>query len=151
VNFTREPIFVALWNLITSHPTIQATFVQTARLLVHHSQVPGNAAGMPALYMIERSESHVRKGQGISDLRTLRPFLVMYFSTAQGTGALPATQCNNALDAIDYCINIPGNPANTQTLGGLVQHVYIEGEVTIDEGLLQETSVVVVPITIVIP
>jgi len=36
-------------------------------------------------------------------------------------------------------------------LGGIVEHVYIEGQVAIAEGLLQSTSIVRVPITVLIP
>jgi hypothetical protein len=43
------------------------------------------------------------------------------------------------------------NPGNTQTLGGLVEHVYIEGDVEIADALLQEKSIFVVPLTILIP
>ena len=76
----------------------------------------------------------------------------MYFATASASQtSLPATQCNNGLDIIDNVLNTNLNPSNTQTLGGLVNHVYLEGEVQIAEGLLQQVSIVEVPVTILVP
>ena len=148
----REPIYVALANLVFNAPTVKAAYVSTGRYLFHHSQVPGGASAMPAIYLNQAGENHVRAGKGVPDKRTLRCQFVLYFSTPDPqAGLLAATACNVGLDAIDDAVNLPGNPQNVQTLGGLVEHVYIEGAVQTFEGLLQDISVVVVPITIVIP
>ena len=149
---TREPIYAALAALVFGRPEIVATFKTTGRLLKHHAQIPEGATGCPAIYLIQRpGEEHVRDGMGIPVKRTLRCHFVMYFYTPAGGGSLPATACNIGLDAIDDAINQPGNPQNVQTLGGLVEHVYTEGAIDLEEGLLQEFSAVAVPITMLIP
>lgn len=151
---TREPIYAALASLVFNHSAIVANFKTTGRWLRHHEQVPGGDVAMPAIYLVQHpGEEHQRIGKGMDSKRTLKCNFVMYFQTVgiDAGGPLPATLCNAGLDAIDQCINIPGGPANTQTLGGLVEHVYMEGAVSIAEGLLQDHSIVAVPITILIP
>lgn len=149
---TREPIYAALADLVFGHPAIVANFVLTGRWLYHHSQLPSGAASCPAIFLDQNpGEEHVRRGKGIPVIRTLKCHFVMYFNSADSALSLPATLCNTGLDAIDEAINQPGNPQNVQTLGGLVDHVYTEGSVVIAEGLLQGFSIVLVPITIVIP
>ena len=149
---TREPIYAALADLVFNDPRIQAEFVLTGRFLYHHAQIPGGSAATPAIFLVQNpGETHFRTGKGIDDKRTLKCHFVMYFYTADVTSNLPATACNTGLDVIDDVLNQPGNPGNVQTLGGLVEHVYLEGEVVTGEGLLQDYSVVGVPITILIP
>jgi hypothetical protein len=148
---TREPIYVALSNLVFNDPRIRAAFVSTGRFLIHHEQLPAGAASCPAIYLVEHpGEEHYRTGKGISDKRTLKCAFVMYFWSAN-RDPLPATLCNNGLDVLDDLLNNPGNPQNTQTLGGLVEHVYLEGSTVVAEGLLQEFSIVVANVTIMIP
>lgn len=145
---TREPIYVALFNLLTGAPGIAGAFNTYGRYLRHNQQ----AGPMPCFYLVQHpGESHVKVGKGIPSKRTLRSHVVMYFTDGSVDSILPATLCNNAMDAIDNALNINLNPSNAQTLGGLVEHVYLEGEVSIAEGLLQEISIVTVPITILIP
>jgi len=150
---TREPIYAALASLVFNYSTIASTFVTTGRFLKHHEQLPAGAASCPAIYLVQHpGEEHFRTGKGISNKRTLKCAFVMYFYTASADESVfPASQCNVGLDAIDDAINMPNNPGNVQTLGGLVEHVYTEGSVSIAEGLLQEFSIVAVPITIIIP
>jgi len=63
---------------------------------------------------------------------------------------LQSTIINTVLDVIDDVMTAT-NPSGAVTLGGLVEHVYIDGRVIIDEGLLQSKSISVIPITILIP
>lgn len=148
----REAIYSALASLVFDDPRIQAIFVQTGRYLYHHAQIPGGSSQTPALFLNQfPGESHVRMGKGIPDKRTIRCQFIANFYTAGPPTPLPATALNAALDVIDDVCNQPGNPGNVQTLGGLVEHVYLEGEIGIFEGLLQEYSIATIPITILIP
>jgi hypothetical protein len=148
----REAIYSTLAALVFAQPGVVANFVTTGRLLKHHAQIPGGQAGCPAIYLVQHpGEEHTRTGKGVPVKRTLKCHFVMYFYTADGGSTVPATACNAGLDAIDDAINLTGNPGNVQTLGGLVEHVYTEGAVDIAEGLLQDFSVVAVPVTILIP
>ena len=156
MNPTRESVYVALANLVFTLPEITANFVTTGRFLYHHEQVPGGEDAMPAIFLVQHpGETHQRTGRGMEVKRTLRCAFVMYFYTGAPSDLtlLPATACNIGLDAIDDAINLPANnnADNVQTLGGLVEHVYTEGAVAIAEGLLQNVSIVALPITILLP
>jgi len=146
---TREAIYSALFDLILSSPGVAGQFVTTGRFLKHHVDV--DQTQMPALFMIETGEEWVRPGRGIPPKRTLQSEIVMYAWTNGPTDTLPATLCNAMLDAIDDVLTNPGNPENVVTLGDAVYHVYLEGAVKIYEGLLQNVSIVSVPIHILIP
>lgn len=147
---TREPIYAALWTLITSASGIQGQFVKTGRLLKHVEDV--SPAEMPALFMIQRGEAwqRVDAGRGVLRKRTLNAALIFYVNASSGAGVLPATLMNNAMDTLDDLFN---NATRVQTLGGLVEWVHCpaDGAVTYYEGLLQDKSPVVVPISILIP
>ncbi len=145
----REPIYVALWNLFITHPNLVGKFVTQSRYLKHFDSV--DAQAMPALFLAQSGEQWVKPGKGIPAKRVLMPHLAMYCATGQPDAVLPATLINNLLDVVDEVIEQPGNPANTQTLGGLVDHVYLEGQVEIYEGYLQDKSIVLVPLTIMLP
>jgi hypothetical protein len=146
----REPIYQALFDLVTNFPAVRAQFRTFGRLLPHVEDV--SAAQCPALYTFQLPERRVYKGKGIPAIRTLFVAFVAYFAGGPpGTGPLPATAINTAADAIDDAISNPGNPQNTQTLGGLVEHVYIEPDIRPYEGLLQEKSVLVSVVSVLIP
>lgn len=149
---TREPIFVALWNLIANDSRVKGRFVMTGRVLVPITELKADTQ-LPALFMTQHGEAWVRPGKGIPAKRTLQASFVAYAYAAQDEQP-PATLLNSLMDVIDDVIEIPGNPGNVQTLGGLVEHVYLEGEVQIIEGQLgtgENASVLVVPVTMLIP
>lgn len=145
----REPIYVALWSLFINNPALQGLFVTTSRYLRHFETVAPEQ--MPALFMAQGGEAWTKGGKGIPAKRVLMPHLAMYCSTAQPNAILPATLINTLLDVVDDVIENPGIPSNAQTLGGLVDHVYIEGQIEIYEGYLQEKSIVLVPLTVLLP
>lgn len=147
---TREPIYQALFDLITNAPAVKAIFGgNVGRLLPHEANVA--PAQCPALYTFQLPERRVYKGKGIPPIRTLYVAFVAYFSALNSATIIPATAINAAADAIDDAISNPGNPQNTQTLGGLVQHVYVEPEIKPYEGLLQDKSVLVAVVAMLIP
>jgi hypothetical protein len=146
----RDAIYSALFALIVGDPALAGKFVSTGRFLRFFEDVAPEQC--PALYMVQEGESWVRKGKGIPPIRTLRCKLVMYaYSGDPLTGTLPATLANAMLDVVDVALNSPPSPDNAVTLGGLVDHVYMEGEVRIFEGLLQEKTIVTVPIAMLLP
>ena len=147
---TREAIYSALFDYILAGDAgLAAQFVTTGRFLIHHSQV--DPSQMPALYMNQIGEEWTRPGRGIPAKRTLQCKVFMYAYSSGPNDTLQATLCNNMLDAIDVALNSPANPENVVTLDGAVYHVYMEGAVSIYEGLLQGVSIVTVPIHILIP
>jgi hypothetical protein len=148
----REPIFAALWALISGALDVEAAFPTSGRYLIPLVDVPTKS--MPAIFQIQHGEAWDRKGKGIPNKRTLHASIVMYTSTASHKENLPSTQLNNALDVLESVIETHPNPANAQTLGGLVEHVYMEGRPEIFEGMVgagDYVGVLVAPVTILIP
>ncbi len=149
---TREPIYVALLNLIADDPRIKGQYVTVSRVWVDIQDV-NPATEMPALYLSQTGESWTRPGKGVSPKRTLQCKFYGY-TYAQQQDDIPARLLNNTMDVIDATLGWPGNPSNTQTLGDLVEHVYVEGEVITMDGKLttgQNASMLIVPVTIMIP
>lgn len=146
---TREPIYSALWSLVTGDPGVASAFVTMSRYTKHFEDVPGQL--MPALFMLEKRERWERPGKGVSPKRTLQAHFLCYTDNANPDAVPPSIIINTLMDAIDNVLTNPGTPDNAVTLGGLVEHVYIEGDVEIAEPLLQEKGIFVVPLTILIP
>lgn len=152
MSLAREDVFVALANLVFNDPRVTAMFPTTGRLLPHVQQVDEESC--PALFMFQRPETRVYKGMGIPPARTLHCAFVAYFASETPATSLPATAINAASDVIDQVVNdpdAPTNPGAVQTLGGLVQHVYLEPTLEPFEGLLQEKSVLVASVAMLVP
>lgn len=148
----RDAVFQALFDLITNDPRA-AIFTMTRRFL--RSVDATKLEQMPALYTFQLPETREHKGTGLPPKRTLRCVYVVYYGTSNPDegepSPLPATLLNTAADIIDDIVSNPGNPGNVQTLGGLVQHVYIEPDIKPYEGLLQQKSVIVFALGILVP
>lgn len=145
-----EAIYVALWNLILNSAGIKGEFVTMGRYLIPVTELTPDQ--MPALFLVEHGGPWKRTGKGIPAIRTLHCSVVMYVTTADPQQSLPATLINNTVSVLDALM---GNPSmNYQNLGGLVEHVYIEGETQVIEGQIgtgQNASVALIPLTILIP
>lgn len=152
MSLNREAVYVALANLVFTDTRVTSIFNTTGRRLPHFASV--EAGQCPALFMFQHPEMRVNMGKGIPAKRTLHCVFVAYFDTGaaeQTNSDLPATAINAAADVIDDVICTPGNPQNVQSLGGLVEHVYIEPSMEPYEGLLQEKSVLVAHIAMLVP
>jgi len=148
---SRERVYAALWDLILGNQWIASQFVTTGRYLIDLANLTRDQ--MPALFLCQHGERHV-KVHGLDAKRTMDASLVAYAWTPAQSQLLPATLLNNCMDALDLLFEYPNNPSNVQTLGGLVDHVQINGEVVIVEGQLatgENGSVMVVPLQIMLP
>jgi len=136
----RERIFQALAKRIEAIPGIR-TF---SRRLLHWSDV--TASEQPALFMTSGNQSLVYEGRGMPPKHSLPVTLYLYNRNDD-----PALQ-NNLLDAIEAALE-PDRPngEDTVTLGKLVSHCRIEGDIETDEGLLGEQAVAIIPISILVP
>lgn len=142
----REAIYSALWDLVTADPRIGAVFRTLSRYEIHFDQVDPN--NMPALFLYQTGEDWLRPGKGIPPKRTLRSHFVCYTNTT-APEQLPSTAINTLMDVLDAVLT--PYDGSVVTLGGLIEHVYIEGEVVMAEGLLQPKSIIIVPITMLVP
>lgn len=134
----RAAIYAALW----AHLNNIAGFATYERRLRHWSDVSGTE--MPYLAMAQTNQS-AQTVKGTPTIWTLGGDLWIYVRT--DGNQVPADIMNPLLDAVEASI-APGTNATTQTLGGVVSHCWIEGEIQTDEGTLGDIAVARVPIRI---
>ena len=141
--FARERIYAALFSLLAG----AAQFRTATRRIKEYSDV--DQATQPALLQVELGEKwNTRIGQ--PPLVTLAARLFLYCESNDPTSPV-STPMNVLLDGVTGALAPPLSPHGPfrQTLGGLVQHAGIAGDVTIAEGLSGQSEAVI-PIEILV-
>ena len=158
---TREQVGTALLNLLLTASFITVNsqgqainFVTSGRRLRFWDQVNGSA--MPALFLTELKENHVRQELQTPAVRTIMYHAFIYINDGANTSPLvtPITTLNNILDAIDPItggVLKPQVMSGKQTLGGLVFDCYIEGEPEKVPGDLDGQGLMTIPIKVILP
>jgi hypothetical protein len=141
--FSRESIYAALFALASG----SAAFQTTTRRIKEYSDV--DQTTQPALLQVEQGEKWDSR-VGIPPIVTLNCRLFVYCESNDPTQPV-STQMNVLLDSLTNALAAPLLPHASfrQTLGGLVQHAGITGEVTIAEGLSGQSEAVI-PIEILV-
>lgn len=108
---------------------------------------------IPALFQVEPAEltETVRR---LGGKRIWRFKWIIYHNAGQNPDAIPSTETNLILDAIDKLFpqgDPDLEPDMVQTLGGLVQYAYIEGETIKDSGDLDQWGLIAIPINVLVP
>jgi len=139
----REAIFVALADLLNGIPGV----VTFSRKLLHWTDV--SPSQQPALFLAQGNQTATPgdPARGLPTKWTLSADLYLYTNTQGETS--PSTRANILLDAIEHQLS-PPPLQRTQTLGGLVEHCWIEGAIETDEGTLGDQAVAIVPLKILI-
>jgi hypothetical protein len=136
----REQILTALFNLLIP----VAGFQTTGRRLVHW----GKVAAFPALFLRNPDDDYPPRAiRGLPAKVTLHAEAWIY--SASGPDDAPITPINNIIDAVELALK-PPPIAETQTLGGLVSHCWIEGKIVKDPGDLDNIAKVLIPINILV-
>lgn len=143
---TREPIYAALFEFFQNLTTggSPAFKIATRRLKTWDNVAPEDC---PALLMTQRSESaNYRKG--LPTIWTLNVGLFIYVATGAGVDpeAVPSELLNPLLDLVEGSFTVDQLSTFSTTLGGLVSHCAISGQIEIYEGNLGDDAVAVVPI-----
>lgn len=136
----REAICSALFAKLAG----AATFKTVSRQFRMFSDV--SPADQPALFLVQRSES-VAVVPGLPSVSTLSFDALIYVSTHGDKAVAPASVLNPLIDAVIASM-APLGSSDKQTLGGLVQHAWVEGEIQTDEGLLQQQGYALIPIKV---
>jgi len=140
----RETIYAALFDRVAAIPGL----VSAGRRLKHWSDLP--AAQQPALFLAQRGERPTQR-RGLPAAWNLTAALYLYVHAGGDPQAVPATELNRLLDAIEAAL-APDPVQGAQTLGGLVSHCWIDGGgIETDEGVLGEQAVAIIPINILVP
>lgn len=137
---SRETIYAALFAKLSG----LAGFTTKSRKLKHWADTAPSE--QPALFVIQRTES-VQTVPGLNPVLELRVDIYLYAHTRGDPSKAPSEILNPLLDAVAAAL-APDVITNKQTLGGLVQHAWIEGSIETDEGVLGDQGVVIVPVII---
>lgn len=140
MNVTREAVDAALFAKLGG----VAGFVTTARRFRHFADVA--PADQPALFLVRRGEQ-VQRVPGMPPVYLVSYDALLYANTHGDTSVPPSSILNPLLDAVEAALQ-PDAITNKQTLGGLVQHAWIEGQIETDEGMLQEQGYALIPISV---
>jgi hypothetical protein len=141
----REAIFEALLaQLATAQLNGDPAFVTLSRKFQQWESVPD--ANQPAGFLLKGFEHANQRSYGETTWR-LRALFWVYCLHSPDSSSIPGAMLNELLDAIEAAMLPP--PGGLQTLGGLVTHAYIDGDIIVSEGSLPEDrqSIAVVPIS----
>lgn len=140
--FDPENIAIALFNQLK---TANYSFASSDRIGELPQNVP--TAMQPYLGLIQFGASQVEnQAQGLE--KWLLHFrVVIYIRADAGPTRIGATLANAALLAIVKAMRA-ANIGERQTLGGLVDNAWINGDVLIDTGILDQQIAVLIPITV---
>ena len=147
-HFDPEAIAVALYTqLLTANGTNpgQYNFTSTDQ----RGQLPQNvpAAAQPYMGLVELGMSQV-EGQAQGLEKWLLHFRVLIYIRADAIpSAIPRTQLNLALLAIVNAMR-SGPTFERQTLSGLVDNAWIEGDILMDTGVLDQQGALMIPIVV---
>lgn len=156
----REAIFQALfaqtegvqWNIGTQLAPVMEGFKKRTRRIALFSDVPDKE--QPWLGQSEHGES-ISQVSRMPYKAVLQAQWVVYHVAAKQPNSIPTSRNNQILDALQAAIapakTDPGYPDERNTLGGLVYHCYIDGEVFKDPGDIDNQGMLVVPIRILVP
>ncbi|WP_428491692.1 hypothetical protein [Rhodopila sp.] len=145
---TREPIMRALKQRLTDNLPEFNTISRRFRL-------PENVTSpeMPALFIVEPSETHVQSIEGLPDNATIDISLYLYTNAGLDPNEEPITTLNLLIDKVAAALTSDAPPPFDQvcTLGGMVQHCWIEGTLAKDPGDLEGVGLARIPLKIQVP
>lgn len=150
----REPIFVALFELLKGVKTTDAVgkvvpLKDYSRRLKHWNDV--DAAAQPCLFQAQGNEFHSTVKPGLTDLVKLSAKVYLYVRSPEPQ--VPGTVLNPILDQLQalFPSGKTSNPGSgKQTLGGLVEHAMIVGDILTFEGTLGDQEVAIVPLELLV-
>ncbi len=141
---SREAIYTALFNRLSA----AAAFKTKSRRVKLWSDV--NAADKPALFLAQRGESYKQGNEATPQRVTLKADVIIYTNVGKDPNVIPSTSLNDLVDAVDAAL--AGDVVTgRQTLGGLVSHCWIEGDILLEPGDLDGDGLAVIPVRILIP
>jgi hypothetical protein len=130
----RERIYSALFAKLSAISGL----VTISRRLKHYDDVAPTE--QPAMFVTQGNQ-FVRQIKGLPSQYTLDAKIWLYTYDPDPTKP-PAQMINDIMDQVDEILK-PTAPDDKQTLGGLVDHCWIEGEIITDEGTLGDQSVAI--------
>lgn len=137
---SREAIYSALFSRLQRIPSVQTC----SRKLKHWADVEE----FPAIFQNQKGELAAKSGRGVPTVWTLSCDIYVYVKVS--AEELTSTALNDVLDHIQAALAAPEPISNKQSLGGLVEDCWINGQIVTDEGSLGEIGVAIIPVQIVV-
>lgn len=140
MNVARETIMNALLALATG----AADFKTTGRRLQLWDKTPNQ----PALFLRNVGDDYPpRAARGLPPKVTIHAEIWLYAKVGTDPAKIPGAALNVLVDAVDAAL-APNPGQETQTLGGLVSHCWIEGRIEMDPGDIDGQAKAIVPVRI---
>jgi hypothetical protein len=147
---TREQVYLAL---LAKLQTV-ANFVTVSRRFIDPNNLTEGLC--PALIQIEVDEDSKHIQRNLGPIMTLHVDVTIVVCLPQINEAIgqetqfPQTILNPIIDAIEAAFAPDNISKNKFTLGGLVEHCYIEGKIEKDQGVLFPKALAIVPVEILL-
>ncbi len=150
----REAIWSAFFALLSPSLTTAGggPFKTVSRRARPYTNVaPGE---QPALFVLQRRETAEAKDRGKPTIWRLHGSLYIYAQNpldgvAPGSGG--GQVLNPLIDAVEGALAPVAAQGWVQSLGGLVSRAFIDGEVEMDEGNIDNQAVAIIPVSIIGP
>lgn len=142
-----ETIYAALFTLL-DQLRIEGTLINASRRLQHVNDY--DVSNMPAGFQNQTGVAVTPVRSGPLPKNRFTADWYIYVPGGEADNDINSSPLNAILDAAIAKLAPPAN-STLQTLGGLVENCYVEGTIEMYEGVLQDRSVAIIPITIVAP
>lgn len=143
INPSRETIAVALFNLLQG---LQGIVFASRRPALWDDNAP-----KPALYLGQPMENYEYRNGTATPAHITMDFDVFLYVNVGQENKSPDTQINNLLDTIETGLAGPASTNFLQTLGGIVNHTWIEGPIHRAPGYLNGQGMVIFTIRVLVP
>jgi hypothetical protein len=146
MNPSRETIAAALFALLNT-----ATMKTTFKTISRRPKVWDETVEMPSLYLAQpEEEKSYGEGTMTPGKITIKFDVIVYTNSGLDPNVAPDTELNNCIDAIEAAM-VATPPNQPQTLGGLVQHAWIEGQIQRAPGYLDGRGAAFMTISVLVP
>jgi hypothetical protein len=140
-----EPIYDALFALAQNANTTQTPFTIMSRRWIAWDQM--SAEQSPALFQMQGMPKVEGAVRGLPVFRLPVDWYVYLSTDPTDLNTPTSPPLNNYLTALINAV-LPKIQGQKQTLGGLVESVYIDGEIVLDEGVITSPAVIKIPLVI---
>jgi hypothetical protein len=154
ITINRELIWLALFARLKASLGSQAVTVGR-----RHIQPPTLTPELqPAVFLVQVRETHAPNPKGTPGKLTLSGFIIVYLQAPavllDDIGAetvVGATPLNALLQAVDQAMLPDDVLSGRNTLGGLVDHCWLEGDTDMDDGIYSQQAAAILPVKIMVP
>lgn len=145
----REAIMTALLARLSVIQAEGVSLKQYGRRLRDPEDVTGDAR--PALFLVEHSDEWERAAINLPAKRMLTAWALIYTDVGSNENAIPMTQINQFIEAVETALAPDDVIRGTCTLGGLVLSCLLKGTGIRASGDVTGKSLAALPIEIILP